>query len=354
MGKRVKVLTTALLTVVLVFAITVGASATTGTKSLSAIFRNIQMIANGKVVQAEAEPFIVGGRTYVPLRAISEALGAYVDWNAATNIVTIKGGTSSTEVATLKAQIAAKDAEIASLKAKLNDQTSNDGDLGKLEDNLIDDYDNLGDVEIDDIRLTGDEDDVTVKIDVDLGDFDTEWDDLSDSDIEDWLDDLCADIQDYYSDDTYIDGEIQDIDSDDNLVDFNKDGNDDISVDFNDDDYRGGASAADVSDVEDALDGDSYSVGGIDFEITNIDYDTDSDEIDVELTTYDVGAEADWNGLSNSQIENDVEDICMEIADAFEEDANADAEIVNIDFYSDDDNADLESFEYDVIDRDFN
>ncbi len=45
--------------------------------------------ANNAVTQIEAAPVIVNGRTLVPVRAIAEALGAQVDWNNDTRQVTI-------------------------------------------------------------------------------------------------------------------------------------------------------------------------------------------------------------------------------------------------------------------------
>jgi len=347
MKKRARVLATALLTVVLVLAIAVGVSATTGTKSISAIFRNIQIIANGKFVATEAEPFIVNGRTYVPLRAISEALGAWVDWNSATNMVTIKGGTSSAEVEALKAQMAQKDAEIANLRAQLDNKTSG-GDLDQLEKDLLDDYDVLGKVEIDDIKLSGDEDKVTVTIEVDLDDYGDEWEDLSDSKIKTWLSNICGDIQDEFDDDTYVSGKIKDIDSGDTLVTFTKNGTKSLSVSFKDDDYRGGGSGdSSISDVEKALDGETYKVGSIKFEITKIDYKTSSDIIEVELTAQDPDADDEWDDMDEDDIEDYVIDICEDIVEEFEDEAGADPETVKIYFYDEDD-ASLGDFVYDV------
>lgn len=337
MKRRTKILVTFLLAAMLVLSVAVGVSATTGTKSISAIFRNIQIIANGKVVPTEAEPFIVGGRTYVPLRAISEALGAWVDWNPATNLVTIKGGTNSSEVADLKAQIAAKDAEIARLKGLDKDD---DDDIRDLEKELKRDYDELGDVEIEDISLSGDEDDVDVEIEVDLGDFEDEWDDLTDREIENWLDDLCEDIQDFFSEDTDIDGEIIDIDSDDTLVDFSKNGDDDIEVDI--DGRSSGADEDDVEDVEDDLKGARYRVEGIDFEVYDVDYDIDDDHIRVMLRAIDSGADE----LTDSELEDEGEDIADDIADIFRDDADADADTVRIIFL--DGSTKLGDFEYNV------
>lgn len=50
---------------------------------------------NNHLVKFDAPPYIKGGSTYVPLRAISEQLGAQVSWNAETQTVTItKEGTT--------------------------------------------------------------------------------------------------------------------------------------------------------------------------------------------------------------------------------------------------------------------
>jgi hypothetical protein len=46
---------------------------------------------DGKVVRFPAEqPRAIGGRTLVPIRGIFEAIGAYVDWDPAQNMVTCK------------------------------------------------------------------------------------------------------------------------------------------------------------------------------------------------------------------------------------------------------------------------
>jgi hypothetical protein len=45
--------------------------------------------ANGKALTLDVAPAIVAGRTFVPLRVISETLGAMVVWNAATRTVSI-------------------------------------------------------------------------------------------------------------------------------------------------------------------------------------------------------------------------------------------------------------------------
>jgi len=49
---------------------------------------------NGRYHQSDAAPFIVEGRTMVPLRLIAEAMGADVGWDSCTGIITIVHGTT--------------------------------------------------------------------------------------------------------------------------------------------------------------------------------------------------------------------------------------------------------------------
>ena len=327
------------LSLILVLAVT--AWATSGTVPINVTYRDIKIISNGNAVTADAtmgEPFIYNGRTYIPIRMAAEALGLTVDWIDWANMVTITGSSSAQEVADLKA-------EIADLKEQLADAKDSGGDLGDLEDQLIDDYDQIGDVDIDDIILDGDEDDVDVTIEVDLADFDSEWEDLSDSEIEDFIDDLVSDIQDEFSEDTVVNGVITDIDSNDDLVDFTKDGDDDLEVDFNDEDYRGGGSSSDAEDVENDLEGTSYDVGDIEFNLSSVSYDEDDDSVTANLFADDPGADVEWEDLSSGTIESDVIDICEDIVNAFD-DADISIDTIDISFY-DDDEIFIDSFDYD-------
>ena len=62
-------------------------SAANGTRNISATFRNIKIVVDGKQVSTSAEPFIYNGTTYLPIRAVGEAVGKEVTWNAGTNTV---------------------------------------------------------------------------------------------------------------------------------------------------------------------------------------------------------------------------------------------------------------------------
>ncbi|MFY0546266.1 stalk domain-containing protein [Brevibacillus sp. H7] len=63
---------------------------TVGTVTAAAVRSDIRIIANGKELSfPDAAPYIDSGRTMVPVRFVSEALGAHVEWNAAEQKVTI-------------------------------------------------------------------------------------------------------------------------------------------------------------------------------------------------------------------------------------------------------------------------
>ncbi|HOR47529.1 MAG TPA: copper amine oxidase N-terminal domain-containing protein, partial [Caldisericia bacterium] len=47
-------------------------------------------ISGGTMVQLDAPPIIQGGRTYIPVRFVSEQLGAQVTWDGKNRIVTVK------------------------------------------------------------------------------------------------------------------------------------------------------------------------------------------------------------------------------------------------------------------------
>lgn len=65
------------------------AFAAEGTREIPATFRNIKIVVDGKEISANAEPFIYNGTTYLPIRAVGEAVGKEVSWDAQTNTITL-------------------------------------------------------------------------------------------------------------------------------------------------------------------------------------------------------------------------------------------------------------------------
>lgn len=324
---RVKVIGVALLTLVFVLSLAVGALGAKTTQQLTAIFRNIKLVVNGQVLQTAEEPFIINGRTYVPLRVVGEALGAWVDWNENTSVVTIAGRSGNT--AALEAQLQQKDIQIAQLQQQLEEAkkgSSTSGTLASLEKDLNRDYAKLKKVGIDDISLSGDKDDVDLEIEVDLDDYEKDWKSLTDKDIKGWVEDICEEIQDYYSDDTYVTGEIIDIDSNSTLVTFNKKGTKSLSITYKDSKFRKGGK---LSDLQADLEEDYDELGDVEIEDIILYGDEDDVDVEIEVDLDDYGSE--WEDLSDKDIERWLEDICDDIQDFYSEDTEITGEIWDAD-----------------------
>ncbi|MDR1131608.1 MAG: copper amine oxidase N-terminal domain-containing protein [Oscillospiraceae bacterium] len=71
------------------------------TKTANLVYNNIKITLNGTALTPEdvngnvVEPFIIDGSTYLPVRAIGNALGLGVDWDSANNTVLLTNGASA-------------------------------------------------------------------------------------------------------------------------------------------------------------------------------------------------------------------------------------------------------------------
>ena len=85
-------LTTVYLTGVAVANFGEGAADVTGADDIVTFIIGSQtFIANDKAITSDVAPYIVDGRTFIPVRAFVEATGASVEYDAATQVVTIAG-----------------------------------------------------------------------------------------------------------------------------------------------------------------------------------------------------------------------------------------------------------------------
>jgi hypothetical protein len=330
---------------------------TDGAKNIKVYYKGIKLKINGAIKNTAQEPFMFNNRTYVPLRYISEVLEADVKWDNSTKTIGIQyNRTDPDELTRLQNQLYARENEIVSLEIQLQaleEELDNKNKLKDLEDDLNKDYDELEDVKIDEIEIQGDSDDIEVLIEVDLSyrDNETKWSDLNNDDIEDYIENIVEDIRDELSEDTEIKGEIVNTDdNDEEIIEFEKDGEDDLEIDFNDEDYRDIKDK--ISDVEDSIRNDEFYIENYKFKIDYIDYDIDDDEIEVDV--YDVSGdlidEDDWEDIDSDDIEHDVEDICEDIVDEFKDDVGVDPERVYIRIF-DENWHELDDFEYDVDDE---
>lgn len=66
------------------------AFAKSGSQWIEAVYSDIKLYVNGnKVDTSYNEPFIYNGSTYLPVRAVGEALGQFVEWDGNTKTVSI-------------------------------------------------------------------------------------------------------------------------------------------------------------------------------------------------------------------------------------------------------------------------
>jgi hypothetical protein len=100
---RLKGFITGFIVAALLFGAAVTASASVGTYPLMASFASIRIFVDGKQVDprdvngTSVEPFIINGTTYLPVRAVAEALGMEVSWdNAAKSVYVVGAGVGAT------------------------------------------------------------------------------------------------------------------------------------------------------------------------------------------------------------------------------------------------------------------
>lgn len=95
-----------------------------GTRSTKKVWQGpLQVFYNEKSVQLSTQPIIIENRTYLPIRAIAEALNMNVEWVDATRSIKItdrsKSNDMNANIQYYAQEVTQKSAEIADLKAKL-------------------------------------------------------------------------------------------------------------------------------------------------------------------------------------------------------------------------------------------
>jgi len=88
-------------------------------RPLEAYYNNIRVSVNDEYKSLTYEPFIVDGVTYVGVRDIGELFNIGANWNIATQTVELTGGLSSTNELMYTTEIAALEQVVADLTAKL-------------------------------------------------------------------------------------------------------------------------------------------------------------------------------------------------------------------------------------------
>lgn len=287
---------------------TTSVDASSAVKKVDAHYKNIKIINNSQevTIDPKAEPFLLNGVTYIPLRMLGELYNKNVQWNSESSTITIKDITTPISQATVNAlttQIKAKDTQIAQLQAEINKlkESQKTVNLDDLEDQLNDDYYDYYDDDLDDVDiiLSGDKNKIDARIDVDGKD----WNSLTSSEKTKFLQAIIDDILDEFKD-ADIKGTIKDADSSSKqIATFNIDSSDKVKLT---------TSNTDLDDLEDELNDDYYDYDGID----DIDITLDGDEDDIDLTI-EVNGD-DWDDLDEDDKLDFLQDIVDDILYEFE------------------------------------
>ncbi len=73
-------------------------SASAVTPAVAANYTTPSIVIDSRTISSDTDPFIIDGTTLVPLRVISENLGASVDWDATTRTVTVTKGNTTIQL----------------------------------------------------------------------------------------------------------------------------------------------------------------------------------------------------------------------------------------------------------------
>ncbi len=297
------------------------AYAAQATKTLQAVYNNIQIVYNGTQVatEGELEPFLINGTTYLPLRAVGSALDKKVTWDGTNKRVVIEDTSLAVDETTITAlnsqintlqqeltasqalvqekdaSIATLNSQIASLQSQLNSSSSSSSSsmtVAKLEDQLNDDYEDYQSTDSV-IDLSGDEDDLYLEITVDRDG----WSDLSSSQQRSYVQDIVDDILDEYED-ADISGEVYDSTR---LATINVSSSGTVSL---------GNTTVSLSELRDDLNDDYGTYNDVNF---NIYLSGDEDDVTVEVYVY----EDDWTSLSSSRRSSFVDNLIGDIEDAY-------------------------------------
>lgn len=310
MLKKKKMIGLLVTTMTLVTAFGFSSYGASATKTLQALYGTSKIIINGKDVTQTIEPFIVDGTTYIPLRVVANTFNKKVDWNPLTSTANITDDLTQVNEH-FQAEILKRDVEIMNLQSRLKQlekevESKKEISLSDLEKQLNKDYGEYKNIEFD-ISLSGSASKVNVKIDVDLYDYKKEWNGLSSSKRESYLQDIVDDVLEAY-DEANVYGSIKDIDAKKTILEFTTTSKGVVKIE-----KESSTSTKTISKLEKELDDEYYNYfRGIDLYI-DLEGDEDNIEFYAELD-YDKHGSA-WNRLSNDEVKKFMSYIYDDIED---------------------------------------
>ena len=305
------------LALVLVLAFTLGS---VGTAFGAPIAKVIRVFSNGQAVAMDKSPVMINDSVFVPIRAMATILGKNVDWDSAAYAVRVTESATSTAnaakikelentIAQLKTTIAEKDNKLIILQAQYDALLKEQSGLSfkDMEKQLNKNYGNYRDLEFE-IALSGKEKDITVEIGVSMRNYQDEWDSLSSSRKTSFLQNIVDDLLKEYKN-ADIEGYIYDSyrSSKPKLLTFTLTSSNKVSI----------SSKGDLSDLEEELDY-NYSNYFRDIRMS-LDLEGDEDDIEFYVNVNYSRYGAEWDNLSDTEVEKLMRYIYYDIEDDFED-----------------------------------
>jgi hypothetical protein len=93
--KNKKLISVTILAAILIFNLITAVSAAPVNKTITAVYNDIKIIIDGKIIEPKdsagkpVEPFIYDGTTYLPVKAVAQAVGYDVSWDSKTYTVNL-------------------------------------------------------------------------------------------------------------------------------------------------------------------------------------------------------------------------------------------------------------------------
>lgn len=298
--------------IILISCLVTFAFADDAAKAVQAVESDARIMYNGREVVLGNKPFAIQGYNYLSVRSLAELFNKNIEWNQAERKVIISDKPDAA-LENLKSELAAKDKMIAELQdevKKLETDLAGSKKLSmrELQEKINDEYGEYEGVTYK-VILSGNEDEVRVKIETDLSRDKSAWSRLTSSEREGLVKEVCSEIEAAYFS-AKIKGYIKDIAASSKLMSFQYDWQGELLKTS----YRNFST---ISTLEDSFnnDFDRYFKG------VHFTFALQGNESNMEYMIYvqENRFKEEWKDITDGALKNFMKKLCSEINYEFKE-----------------------------------
>jgi hypothetical protein len=289
-----------------------------------AVISDAKIIHNSSEIEMGVKPVTIDGYFYFPLNAVADLFSKTIEWNQAENKLIIRD-MSNPILESMAMKIAKKDKRIEELENKIK-ELENQIDANKrlslkeLQERINYEYGEYEGVTYKAL-LSGNEDEIRVKVEINMDKDGSSWKRLTKSKREEMLEEICGMINgDYYG--AKIKGYVKDISSSKRLLSFYNRYNNEIVIGY----YRNFST---ISTLEDRFNNDySGYLNNIHLSFRLLGNENGIKYYaDIQLDEY----EDKWEKLSDNAVKNFMKKLCSEIIKTFGSDCAVNGYFYDID-----------------------